>query len=136
MTKHQAILEFINDFASTPKSLIERAYFESEKFDDFQELTDVKAYFSKSNLSDDDKEFDTYLPMWNTFWRVCEISVYDYIMEHIKEVSTAGFRIYYDERDDELYLGIDGCGYDFISAHWEKLYDLKGIKWHDKSEAA
>ena len=136
MIKREAVLKFINDFAPTPRSLIERAYFETEKYDEFEELTKVKAYFKNSDLDEDEKEFDSCLPMWNTFWRVCEGCVYDFIMEHLQEVSSIGFRIYYDEKDDELYLGIDGCGYDFLSAHWEKLYDLKGIKWHDENEAA
>ena len=103
----------------------------------FQEITDLNAYFGVDEINEDEGHyFDSYLPMWATLWRVSNVCDYDYIIDHTKEVSEAGFRIYYDENDDELYLGIDGCGYDFIDAHWSKLYDLKGMKWHDESEAA
>jgi len=34
--------------------------------------------------------------------------------------------------DDELLLGVHGCGYDFFEAHWEPLYDALGYQWHLK----
>lgn len=32
--------------------------------------------------------------------------------------------------DDELVLGIDGAGYSFYHAHWQKLYDALELRWH------
>lgn len=137
MNKRQAVIEYIKEYSATPATLIQKAYFDSEKYDEFQEIIDLNAYFGVDEINEDEGHyFDSYLPMWATLWRVSNICDYDYIIDHTKEVSEAGFRIYYDENDDELYLGIDGCGYDFIDAHWSKLYDLKGMKWHDESEAA
>ena len=46
-----------------------------------------------------------------------------------REVADTG--IYALDFDGELLLGIHGAGYDFYDAHWSKLYDSLGYRWHE-----
>ena len=129
MNKNDAVFEMIRrEFSATPTRLIEMAYMDTKYCNSFNEITDL--------LDDDEREFDSYLPMWGTMWRVDSGFVYSFVCNHIKEISRLGFRIYEDYEERELYLGIDGGGYDFISEHWTPLYDLIGFRWHDESEVA
>ncbi len=79
-----------------------------------------------------DIERDSFLPMWGQLWSFGE-SIDDCWLEEmdgIRLMSECGFRIY--ESDDYGYFfGIDGCGYDFYIAHFEPLYDARGLQWHD-----
>lgn len=81
---------------------------------------------------------ETELPMWGTMWTFDD-SIDDewvngeYLGPHLQEMADCGFRIY--ESDDfGIIFGIDGCGYDFYSAHWCPLYKARGLKWHDEEE--
>lgn len=52
---------------------------------------------------------------WNTYW-----TVPSYIP--IDLVQSAGFTVYESYEDNETYMGVDGCGYDFYTHHWIPLY--------------
>lgn len=66
----------------------------------------------------DDDEHGAF-PMWGTLWK-CSIWVENKLHNDVTIASEAGFRVY--EVNDDLYLGVDGAGYDFYSAHWAPLY--------------
>lgn len=77
------------------------------------------------------------LPMWGTMWSFGDSIDDEWLRSWggLEEMSRCGFRIY--EHDEWGYFfGIDGAGYDFYSAHWEKLYDARGLRWHKDEEGA
>lgn len=78
---------------------------------------------------EDDSYRDGWLPMWGWLWTVDSYTE-SWIRNNLERASDIGFRIYEDEEGD-IYIGIDGAGYDFYSAHWEPLYDAMGLKWHN-----
>lgn len=45
-----------------------------------------------------------------------------------EDVASTGFVAI--DIDGDLYLGVNGAGYDFIDAHWVKLYQALGYSWH------
>jgi len=89
------------------------------------------------------------LPMWGTLFVPKEPSDVRNIEALLRDIqvddeddemfASAGWReiadtgIYAVRFDDELLLGIDGCGYDFYDAHWSPLYDALGYRWHESS---
>ena len=77
---------------------------------------------------EDERYFDSWLPVWGWLWMVDNSSKY-FILDNLELVSDLGFRIYEDEEED-IYIGIDGAGYDFYEAHWLPLYDAMGLQWH------
>lgn len=81
-----------------------------------------------------DKE--SWLPIWSTLWSFGEHIDEEwltgkYCEPHLQEMADLGFRIYQTE-DFGVVFGIDGAGYDFFEAHWEPLYRLRGLQWHEK----
>ena len=74
--------------------------------------------------------YDGFLPTYGTFFNPKESSVENWIEDNLEKVAKCGFRIYRYEETGSIYLGVDGCGYDFHKTHWEPLYDAIGIKWH------
>jgi hypothetical protein len=83
-----------------------------------------------------ENSYESIFPMWNTVWAPSNINLYSFIDNHLMEVAECGFRIFRDEEDDEIYLGIDGMGYSFVKNHWEPLYDAMGLKWHAETVEA
>lgn len=83
----------------------------------------------------EEQDGETYgyvnVPMWNT-WFIPRDSVnIHWIETHEEQVMDCGFTLIYN--DDELFaLGVDGCGYSFVDAHFAPLYDAQGLKWHDE----
>lgn len=73
------------------------------------------------------------LPMWGTLWSFGEWLDEDWCRENAKLVASCGFMVY-ETADDDIFLGIDGAGYDFYEAHWVPLYKARGLKWHDTEE--
>ena len=76
-------------------------------------------------------------PMWSTMWALSdptdvEWANGEYLGPHLQEIADCGFRIYQSD-DFGILLGIDGCGYDFWTAHWEPLYKARGLKWHKEA---
>lgn len=84
-------------------------------------------------LVTEDRSGDDFygMPMWSCLWQACSKMVSRAIYKHREEIEDAGFLIYRDDEDD-IYLGINGAGYDFYEAHWNRLYDIMGLKWHDE----
>lgn len=77
-------------------------------------------------------EKDGDFPMWSKMWSFCD-SCDDWWLEEddgIRIMSECGFRIY-EHEEFGYFFGIDGCGYDFYSAHWLPLYNKRGLQWHD-----
>lgn len=83
------------------------------------------------------EDFEVYrdgdlFPMWGTMWSfdysldICWLEEED----GIDAMSRCGFRVYlFDEYG--YFFGIDGAGYDFWEAHWEPLYNARGLQWHE-----
>ena len=72
---------------------------------------------------EDDEDFNYYaLPIWADMYRFDNVDGRIWIENHIKEVSECGFRIYYWRKYDEYVFGINGCGYNFMEAHWIPLF--------------
>lgn len=89
---------------------------------------------STVRLGEDEFEVsrDGSLPIWGTMWSFSD-STDNWWLEKkdgIRKMSGCRFRIY---RHDEFgyFFGIDGAGYDFVSAHWIPLYKARGLQWHN-----
>lgn len=78
-----------------------------------------------------EKEFDGWLPMWSTLWTFNEGLDEYWAKENPELVAECGFRIFEDDETGDIYLGIDGAGYDFYEAHWIPLYEARGLQWHN-----
>lgn len=149
MNKRDAIQRMVEQFDAISQSMIQRAFRDS--WEDFNEMLPSGAYCHnccelyteleegeecpncQETLACNYEMFDSWLPMWGWMWEVSKnFSLTYYIEKHgTKDLYDIGFRVY--ECDEGgIYLGIDGAGYDFYSAHWNKLYDLIGLKWHSE----
>lgn len=120
-TKIDAVRAMVNNFDAIPQYLIAKAY--GEEPETFLELTAE---------SEDDTEEDIYrewLPMWGWMW-IPDSSTSEFIRENLEAVLNLGFRIYEDQDEGDVYIGIDGAGFDFYEAYWEPLYDLQGLRWY------
>lgn len=67
-------------------------------------------------------EYDSWLPMWGYLWNPDNYTS-NCILQNINIVSDIGFRVFEDTTTGDIYLGIDGAGYDFYEAHWIPLYN-------------
>ena len=85
-------------------------------------------------VNDFDVERDDFLPMWGWLWQFGD-SCDDWWLEEgdgVEKMSECGFRVYVHD-EFGYFFGIDGAGYDFYEAHWEPLYNARGLKWHDEA---
>lgn len=75
-------------------------------------------------VDDDEVELEckSWLPMWGYLWSFNNKWNTDWTRDNADIVASCGFRIFEDQREGEIYIGIDGAGYDFLSAHWIPLY--------------
>ena len=144
--------QWVRELNAIPLNMVEKLY--SDRIDDFVELTtpregDTVYYYGNGDtyevlstngnqvtLEIDDEEVevpmsevscerDTWLPMWGWMWMMNQLSDEDWILNHLDTVSNCGFRIFQDQADDYLFIGIDGAGYDFYSHHWEPLFNAR-----------
>lgn len=93
--------------------------------------TDEDALADKNYVYDEERE---EFPMWYIMFQPRESIDEEWISQNLQAVADCGFRIY--EHDDYgIYLGIDGCGYDFYSEHWIPLYKARGLQWHDEEDS-
>ena len=76
---------------------------------------------------------DDYLPMWGTMWAFNDPCDGWWLENNLDKMAECGFRIYESEDYDYIF-GIDGCGYDFFSAHWQPLYKARGLHWHESED--
>ena len=161
VTKKEACQKWVNGFNAIRESLIKRAF--KNNIDDLYELTTVqegdyvwsnehqgeyeilnidrenkKATINidgekqETELDDLTKEYEGWLPMWGTLWTFGENLDSDWARENPNIVSACGFRLFEDE-DGEVYIGVDGAGYDFYEAHWIPLYEARGLHWHTEN---
>lgn len=80
---------------------------------------------------DVDLEHDGWLPMWSTLWSFNDSADLYWAKENPEVLAECGFRIFEDQEEGEIYIGIDGAGYNFIDAHWIPLYKRRGLNWHN-----
>lgn len=78
-----------------------------------------------------DLEHDGWLPMWDILWTFRDSSDERWARENLEIVAECGFRIFEDQETYDIYIGIDGAGYNFYDAHWIPLYKKRGLKWHN-----
>ena len=90
---------------------------------------EIDSYFISVNKCD--IEFSSWFSMSKSLWTLPNSFDEEWVKSHIKEVAKCGFRIFEDEATCDIYLGIDGYGYDFYEKHWIPLYKARGLHWHD-----
>lgn len=83
------------------------------------------------NYYDVDLEHDGWLPMWSTLWTFKNSSDERWVRENLEIVAECGFRIFEDQKESKIYIGIDGAGYNFYDTHWIPLYKRRGLMWHN-----
>lgn len=96
------------------------------------EILTLDSTLMKVDYNEVEKEFYGWLPMWSTLWTFSESLDEDWTLRNLDKVAECGFRIYQDDETGDVYLGIDGAGYDFYEAHWEPLYEARGLQWHSE----
>jgi hypothetical protein len=84
----------------------------------------------ETNLDEISLEQESFYPMWDTMWTFEEGLDENWAMDNLELMAECGFRVYEYQPTGTLYFGIDGCGYDFYEAHWNKLYKARGLHWH------
>ena len=123
MTIEQAARMWVRGFNAIPRTVVEKLT--RLDIDSVQEIT--------PGGRDEDSDF---LPLWNTMWTFGDPPDDFWLQDEggLEIMAEYGFRIY--EQEDFGYIfGIDGAGYDFMSAHWLPLYKARGLCWHDVKEA-
>ena len=159
MTKLEACKEWVNGFNAIPQSLIERAFKHdidnwieltpitkgdvvwSNEYQETGEIFDIdrenetavvniKEEKITIDIDDLDVERDGWLPMWGWLWMFDNNLDEEWTRNHLTEVAECGFRIFEDGETGDIYIGIDGAGYDFYEQHWLPLYDVRGLQWH------
>ena len=118
----EATQEWVNSMNAIPLSLMFKAY--ADKVDDLVELTEIEEIGDKI-------EHDSWLPIWGWMWMMDDKLDEYWIRDNLESVSKLGFRIFEDQDNGYLFIGIDGAGYDFYEEHWIPLYKARGLKWHD-----
>lgn len=76
------------------------------------------SWWTTAIINDDDEfeEFTNnceYRPIWSTAFYVNASYLSDMIYENKEDICKLGFVIMYNEDMHDMYLGIDGAGYDF-----------------------
>jgi hypothetical protein len=97
-------------------------------------IIEVDEEETEVNLNDLHLEKDDYFPMWGTMWTFEERLDEDWARENINILSQCGFRIYEEQENGDIYIGIDGAGYNFYDEHWIPLYRARGLHWHNEEE--
>jgi hypothetical protein len=69
--------------------------------------------------------------MWGWMWMFEERLDEDWARDNLDKMAECGFRVFDDEETGDIYIGIDGAGYDFYSQHWIPLYEARGLQWHN-----
>lgn len=113
-------------------TIVEDCY---EKKRDLHRIEFDNKELSDAILTEDafEVECDSSLPMWGWLWSFGN-SADDYWLEEldgIRLMSQCGFRIY-EHEEWGYFFGIDGAGYSFMEEHWEPLYRVRGLQWHDE----
>lgn len=114
---------------------VEVVYYENnkatvKKFNCKEEAFEVEVIGLVTDLYESRPEFDSSFTSWGTMWTFGSSLDEEWARKHPDIVSKCGFRIFEDDYTGDIYLGLDGGGYNFFDAHWTPLYDAVGIKWH------
>lgn len=82
----------------------------------------------KCNVEEESRDC---FPMRSTMFQPKDRCDEKWIVDNLQQVAECGFRIF--EHDNYgIFLGIDGCGYDFYAEHWIPLYKARGLQWHEE----
>lgn len=147
MTKDEAVRRFVRDMNCIKQDTLQRAYPFPELMDDITPLSvgdmvilpdgtegELEAKVSDFGVVDGEKyplsemcRRDDGYPMWGWMWTPDPIDE-GWIRDNLETVASCGFVIM-EDCDGDIYLGIDGAGYDFYEAHWEPLYDARGLQF-------
>lgn len=71
-----------------------------------------------------------YYPMWGYMWSFKDRWLDDWVRENADVMDEIGFTVF--DSDFGCFIGIDGAGYNFYDAHWEKFYLATGMKWSEE----
>ena len=66
---------------------------------------------------------------WGTLFAPSDSCDQSWLGGHYEDVAALGFYVFESE-DFGYLLGIDAGGFDFYSAFWIPLYELRGLQWH------
>lgn len=102
-----------------------------EVYEDYIMVEDSEGEKIKIENGDYEVEDEGGFPMWGTMWTFGNSLDSEWVLKNLQTVSDLGFRIYEDYENGEIYIGIDGAGYDFYEAHWIPLYKARGLQWHN-----
>jgi hypothetical protein len=129
MNKSEAVNEFVNrDFSFIDESMVKDMI--EAGVGNFEDITP----YDPDDEDDYPPEDYVYgLPMWGTMFSPNTFED-EWIRDHLQETKDCGFTIF--DSDYGIFLGIDGCGYDFYESHWTPLYDAMGMRWHTDEETA
>jgi len=151
-TKKEAINQYADQFDSIPTSLITKAYNHDDGTaeqlnllaggsltcrhcgaypDDDDNPAQPCDYCHKSEGYDSQAE--NWPAMWGWMFHPKEGLDEEWIRNHPELPAQAGFLVY-DCDEAGILLGVDGAGYSFHDTHWAKLYDLRGLHWHDEED--
>jgi len=128
----------------------------SKKRDAVKRMVDSMSYIPYGWLEHIKEGLAEYFPdpMWGTIWLAGDNKgCFEEIMkeydldneekldedegEECAELICGGWHelgdsgVFVRELDEELLVGINGAGYNFYQAHWEKLYEAVGFLWHE-----
>lgn len=160
-TIKDAARQWVDGFNAIPSSLIEKAYknniddlveltpitagdyvwsndfqgsFEVVSVNKEEETAKIEVDGEEKEVDLDDLflEKDSWLPMWGWLWMFDKKIDDEWAMKNLDLLAECGFRIYEDQEDGHLFIGIDGAGYDFYESHWIPLYKARGLHWHDE----
>ena len=95
----------------------------------FKELCEAKQYQGVTEITfyKNEEERNSVLstyPIWGWMWIVDSDYIEDKIRKHIKKLSELGLRFYERENDimgTELWMGVEGAGFDFDEAIWQPM---------------
>lgn len=152
-TKKEAIKQYAGEFDSIPTSLITRAYnHENGTAEELELLAGGTLFCQYCGANPDDPDnpaqpcdychkSDGYEQRAELAWPAAWGWMFhpkncideDWIRNHPELPAQAGFLVY-DCDEAGILLGVDGAGYSFHDTHWAKLYELRGLQWHDKEE--
>ena len=96
-------------------------------YDDDSDEPKVADYPADEVYLDRDWQGVNGLPAHGSMWLLDR----NYFEDKVTELSECGFVVFDCAEENKLLVGIDGGGYDFFSAHFEKLYDRLGFDWHE-----
>ena len=121
MTLDEAVrLWTSRDFSTIPTELIKKAYKENP-----EEL---------ELLSSEYPELD-YPACWGYMFHPERSYDEQWIRDNIDIVESIGFLVYYTE-ETGILLGVDGCGFCFVTELWTPLYKAIDLHWHSEDQEA